>query len=186
MLRYKPLNKETWSDLQTLFGEKGACGGCWCMYWRLSHKEYESRKGQINREAFNNLINQDRPLGMLAFEDDLPIGWCSLSPKRTLIRLKSSRLFKNLNEVRSTWSITCLFIHKDYRNKGLSTKIISAAAEYALENGASIIEAYPILPKKSNMPSAFAWVGFVNSFKRAGFKKIIQVSESRLVMRLTR
>lgn len=185
-MKFKSLNKETWSDLQTLFGEKGACGGCWCMYWRLSYKEYENRKGQKNKETLNDIINQGLPIGVLAFEDDIPIGWCSVSPKNTLIRLKSSRLFKNLNETKTTWSITCLFIHKDYRNKGLSSEIISAATEYAFENGASVIEAYPIIPKNSAMAPAFAWVGFVNSFKRADFKKIIQVSESRLVMRLTR
>jgi hypothetical protein len=25
-----------WADLEALFGGNGACGGCWCMYWRLS------------------------------------------------------------------------------------------------------------------------------------------------------
>jgi len=186
MIRFESLNKETWPYLQSLFGEKGACGGCWCMYWRLTRKEYENSKGQKNKEKLYELINRDLPLGILAFEHDVPIGWCSVSPKSELIRLGNSRLFKNFKGPKSTWSITCLFIHKDHRNMGLSVEIISAASEYAFENGASIIEAYPILPKTNKIPPAFAWVGFVNSFKKAGFNKVVQASENRLVMRLTR
>jgi RimJ/RimL family protein N-acetyltransferase len=156
------------------------------MYWRRYHKEYESGKGEKNRDALSILINNGYPLGVLAFEDDQLIGWCSISPKNDLIRLQNSRLFNNPETMKSTWSITCIFIHKHHRNKGLSTTIISGAVDYAFKNGAFTIEAYPILPKNSRMPSAFAWVGFVNAFKKAGFKKIKQVSKGRLIMRLSR
>ena len=183
MINFKSLDKETWPDLQSLFGHKGACGGCWCMYWRLAYKDYENGKGQINKLKFFELIQNGLPLGVLAFKEDVPIGWCSISPKRELIRLEKSRLFKT-SEAKTTWSITCLFIHKNHRNKGLSAELITAAAKYAFENGAVIIEAYPIIPKTTRMPAAFAWVGFINSFINAGFEKKAQPSENRLIMRL--
>lgn len=185
MIRFKSLSTETWLDLQSLFGDKGACGGCWCMYWRLAHKEYEKAKGQSNKLKFFDLVKKGLPLGVLAFQEDVPIGWCSISPKRELVRLEKSRLFKTIEE-KPTWSITCLFIHKNHRDKGLSAELILAAAKYAFKNDACIIEAYPIIPKRTRMPSAFAWVGFVNSFIKAGFKKSIQPSENRLIMRLER
>jgi len=156
------------------------------MYWRLSHKEYENRKGQKNKEALQILTNKHLPLGVLAFHNDLPVGWCSVSPTNNLIRLKTSRFFKKTENDSSAWSITCLFIHRDYRNQGLSVHIISAAAKYAFANGASYVEAYPILPKKIKIAPAFAWVGFANSFKMAGFRKKVQVSENRVVMELTK
>ena len=34
-LEVYPLTPERWADLEELFGENGACGGCWCMWWRL-------------------------------------------------------------------------------------------------------------------------------------------------------
>jgi len=182
MIGFKPLNLETWQDLQILFGDNGACGGCWCMTWRLTHKEYESNKGANNKIKFYNLIKERLPLGVLAYYNDFPIGWCSISPRKSLIRLENSKLFKRIDD-KPVWSITCLFIHKNYRKKGLSTRIIRAAVNYAFENGASIIEAYPIIPKVNEMPAVFAWVGFVNSFIQAGFKKITQPSETRFIMR---
>jgi len=183
MLSFESLDKRTWRDLQKLFGDKGACGGCWCMTWRLSHKEYEGNKGSKNKAKFHDLVNRGMPLGILAYEDDDPIGWCSVSPRKSLIRLETSRLFKRIDQ-QEPWSLTCLFIKKEYRLKGLSTRLIRAATNYAFEKGALVVEAYPIIPNKNKMPPVFAWVGFVNSFLKAGVKKIKQPSDSRMIMRL--
>ncbi len=186
MVNFKNLTLESWTDLKLLFGDKGACGGCWCMYWRLLYKEYEQNKGFKNQQAFKKLMLAGRPLGVLAFQDNVPMGWCSVSPKTDLIRLKTSRLLKVTEMDKSIWSITCLFIQKEFRRRGLSTKLIKAAVNYAYKHGAAVVEAYPIQPKKENMPGVFAWVGFVKAFKKAGFKKFLQVSETRMVMRLTK
>lgn len=155
------------------------------MYWRLPHKQYEASKGQGNKEMLKNLIDQKEPLGVLAFDNSAPIAWCSASPKIKLSRLGTSRLFKKPAEDKGTWSLTCLYVHKDYRGQGMCSKLISAAVAYAFENGADNIEAYPIIPK-SKLPAAFAWVGFAKSFEQAGFKKIEQVSDTRALMRLTK
>lgn len=183
MISYKSLDVETWPDLQSLFGEKGACGGCWCMTWRLTNKDYERNKGANNKAKFHDLIKQGFSLGVLAFYDNFPIGWCSVSPRTSLIRLENSRLFKRIDE-KPVWSISCLFVHKNYRQNGMSTKLIREAANYAFENGASIVEAYPIIPKNKKMPTVFAWVGFANAYMKADFKKIAQPSETRLIVRL--
>lgn len=185
MLSFKPLTSETWPDLQVLFGEKGACEGCWCMYWRLTNKEYESNKGTNNRLKFRELVAQSQPLGVLAFENGIPVGWCTVSPRETFIRLENSRLFKRIDD-EPVWSICCLFVYKTHRRKGLSTRLIQEASSYAFEKGAQVVEAYPIVPKKDKMPSAFAWVGFAHAFENAGFQKVAQPSETRLIMRLER
>lgn len=31
-LSFHPLTQKLWRDFEMLFGENGACGGCWCMY----------------------------------------------------------------------------------------------------------------------------------------------------------
>jgi hypothetical protein len=38
-LLIKELNPDLWGDLERLSGEKGAWGGCWCMYWRVEQGE---------------------------------------------------------------------------------------------------------------------------------------------------
>jgi len=133
-LTFKPLTTRTWEDLQTLFGENGACGGCWCMYWRCTHKEYEKNKGTINKANLQKLVTDGLPLGVLVFDGDRPAGWCSISPRESLVRLQNSRLFKPIDE-EPVWSISCLYVKKNYRRKGLSQQLIRTAADYAFEEG---------------------------------------------------
>ena len=40
---FKALTIDSWNDFERLFGERGACGGCWCMYWRLRNKDFENQ-----------------------------------------------------------------------------------------------------------------------------------------------
>ena len=115
----------------------------------------------------------------------MPIGWCSVSPRETFLGLEKSRLFKRFDS-NPVWSVTCLFIRKDFRRDGLSSTLIKTACNNAFNQGAETIEAYPIIPKKDKMPDVFAWVGFTKAYKNAGFEVIDQPSETRLIMRLTK
>jgi len=182
---YKLLDVRTWPDLVTLFGKNGACGGCWCMTWRLTSKEYEATKGENNKLKFYDLVKAGKPLGTLAFSNNMPIGWCSVSPRETFLRLEKSRLFKRFDSIH-VWSVTCLFIRIDYRRNGLSSALIKAACNNAFKQGAITIEAYPIISKKDKMPDVFAWVGFTKAYKNAGFEVIGQPSETRLIMLISK
>lgn len=181
-LKFSILTPETKSDFETLFGEKGACGGCWCMYWRLPHSEYEKNKGENNKLLMRELIKNKSSLGILAYKNKIPIGWCSISPRLFLERLKTSRLFKPIDNV-TVWSVTCLFIKKEYRKQNISSELISYACEYAFKKNANIVEAYPLYPKKEIMPDVFACYGFKSLYEKAGFTEIKKCSETRLIMR---
>src|SRR5690606_32344484 len=37
-----PLTPERWPDFERLFGRAGGYGGCWCMWFRQTGKEYEA------------------------------------------------------------------------------------------------------------------------------------------------
>ena len=42
----KELTPKLWPDFERLFGANGACGGCWCMSWRIEKGEkWEEVKG---------------------------------------------------------------------------------------------------------------------------------------------
>lgn len=181
-LRYELLTLKTWPLLQALFGPKGACGGCWCMTWRLNNKEYQLQKGEGNKKSFHQLIKTGKPLGVLGFFEGKPVGWCSVSPRDSLVRMENSRLLKRIDQ-QPVWSISCLYLDKNFRRQGLATGLIKAARDYAFEQGAPVVEAYPMIPKKNNMPAVFAWVGFEKSFRKAGFQVVAKPSDTRLIMR---
>ncbi|MFQ5640196.1 MAG: hypothetical protein ACE5IR_19625 [bacterium] len=54
-LTFHPLTRERWHDFERLFGERGACGGCWCMWMRLKRSEFEKQKGHGNKHAMQAL-----------------------------------------------------------------------------------------------------------------------------------
>ena len=38
-MKIRELSPELWPAFEALFGEKGACAGCWCMFWRTEKGE---------------------------------------------------------------------------------------------------------------------------------------------------
>jgi len=179
---FRTVTKQNWKDFEELFGERGACGGCWCMYWRLKRKDFETKKGTGNKRAMKRLIDSGVIPGILAYNNTEPIGWCCIAPRDDLLVLENSRVLKRIDD-KPVWSVVCLFIKKSYRNRGLSTQLLKAAKKFVKEQGGKILEGYPVEPKKDKMPDAFAWTGLASAFLNAGFKEQLRRSETRPIMR---
>ena len=75
---FHPLTHERWADFAELFGPRGACGGCWCMAWRLARKEFDHGKGGGNRLAMQALVEAGESPGVLAYCDGRPVSLCIL------------------------------------------------------------------------------------------------------------
>jgi GNAT superfamily N-acetyltransferase len=179
---FYPVTKQRWKNFEQLFGEKGACAGCWCMYWRMRRKEYDNLRGSGTKRKMKDLINKGIVPGMLAYEKKQPIGWCSVAPRLDYPVLENSRVLKRLDD-KPVWSVVCFYINKNYRRKGLTTELLNAAKKYVKMNKGKIIEGYPVEPKSGNTADAFAWTGLSSAFKKAGFKEVERRSETRPIMR---
>lgn len=181
--KFYTVSKENWKDFENLFGEKGACVGCWCMYWRISSSQWKKQQGAGNKRAIKKLIFSDTIPGILAYENDVPVGWCSISPREEFIRLESSRILKPVDE-KPVWSVVCFFIDKNYRKRGISEELLKAAKKYVKSKHGKIIEGYPVEPKEGKYPDTFAYTGLASAFTQAGFKEVTRRSETRPIMRL--
>jgi GNAT superfamily N-acetyltransferase len=182
-LAFHPLTPERWPDLEKLFGERGACGGCWCMTWRLRRADFVKGKGAANKRAFQTLVASDAQPGVLAYAGEEPIGWCAVAPRQDYVSLGRSRVLAPVDD-QPVWSISCLFVARPYRRQGVSVRLLKAAAKLAGERGARLVEGYPVVPYTATMPAAFAWTGLVAAFQKAGFKEVLRRSSARPIMRL--
>lgn len=115
-LSFEPLTIEKWGYFVSLFGERGACGGCWCMLWRLSRKEFESQKGDTNKLAMKTIVAAGEVPGILVYHNSEAIGWCALAPRSRYPALLRSRILQPVDD-QQCWSIACLFIIKPFRKK---------------------------------------------------------------------
>lgn len=181
---FKPLTEDTWKAFETLFGPRGACAGCWCMTWRLAKGEFEASKGESNKKKIHKLALQRETIGVLAFDKDVPVGWCAIAPRDKYVRLEKSRVLKPIDD-KPVWCVSCFFVAKNHRRKGLSGALLKAAVDYAGSNGATIIEGYPIEPK-NKLPDAFAWTGILSSYLKTGFVEEKRHSPSRPIVRFYR
>lgn len=177
-----PLTPERWPDLETLFGKRGATGGCWCMWWRLPRKEFDRQAGEGNKEALKALVAGGEVPGLLAYHNGQPVGWVSVGPRSSFPTLERSRVLKRVDE-HPVWSVVCFFIAKAYRRRGLSVRLLQAAVDYARRNGAEIVEGYPVEPKDGRYPDTFAYTGAADAFRAAGFAEVLRRSETRPIMR---
>ncbi len=182
MLSIHPLTADCWLGFEKLFGPRGACGGCWCMYWRESQKEYEALHGEPNRQAMHSLVNSGDIPGLLAFDGSQPVGWCSIAPRLEFPRLERSRILKPVDE-QPVWSVVCFFIARNYRHQGLTVQLLKAAVAHAASRGARIVEGYPVEPKDGMSPDVFVYTGLSSAFKQAGFHEVLRRSPTRPIMR---
>ena len=182
-LHVEPLTKINWNKFTQLFGVNGACGNCWCMYYRLSKTAFaEGKANDGNKEAMKALVWSGKPAGILAFYEDIPVAWCAFAPREDFSKLAKSRIHKRIDD-KAVWSIPCTFIDKRYRRLGVSVALLQGVIKYAKVQGIGIVEAYPTIPTQEKLPDAFAWIGLYKSFERAGFEIVDAKSKNRPMVR---
>jgi len=114
--------------------------------------------------------------------DGKPAGWCSVAPREHFPALENSRILKPVDE-QPVWSISCLFVEKNYRRQGISVALLRAAADYVKRHGGKIVEGYPTEPKKNRLPDVFIWTGIASAYQKAGFVECARRSQTRPIMR---
>jgi GNAT superfamily N-acetyltransferase len=181
-LSFHPVTAKRWDDFETLFGPRGAVGGCWCMWFRLKRSEFEVQKGEGNKQAMRRIIDSGEIPGLLAYHQEEPVGWCSVARREAFPVLDRSPVLKRVDD-QPVWSVVCFFIARPYRHHGVSLQLLQAALDYAQEHGARIVEGYPVEPKKGSTPDVFAYTGLVSMFLQLGFVEAARRSETRPLMR---
>jgi len=181
---FHPLTLDRWDDFEALVGPRGACSGCWCMWWRLAARDFREGAGATNRDRFRTHVGESIPPGVLAYADKVSVGWCAVASRESYPRLASSRILRPIDDV-PVWSITCLFVARGYRRQGLTRLLIDAACRLASTFGASTVEAYPrVSPEEMTTPLAL-YTGTEGSFARAGFQVVARPTPVRRIMRKT-
>ena len=165
-----PLTPQRWPDFEKLFGRNGACAGCWCMWWRLPAATWRARKGEGNRKAMQRLVKAGARPGLLAYADGQAVGWCAVAPREEYPRFATSRVLKPVDD-QPVWSVTCFFIARVYRRRGITRQLLDAAAEFAMRQGGTILEGYPVEPRR-DQPDAFVYTGLASAFRKAGFDEV--------------
>jgi len=180
-LSFHPLTQKLWRDFEMLFGSHGACGGCWCMYWKLRGKDFSENTGDTARQMQKSIVDSKTVPGLLAYSEGYPVGWVAVEPRSAYPKLAHSRTLKAVDD-QEVWSITCFFVEKKQRRKGITVELLKAAAEHVKKQGGQIIEGYPI-DAKTDQAAPFIYTGTASAFTQAGFQEVARHSPTRPIFR---
>jgi len=180
-LSIKPIKRNLWTDFEELFGLNGACGGCWCMHWKLRGKAFDEAKGSAARQMHKSIVDSGTVTGLLAYLNGDVVGWVAVEPRAEYEKLAYSRVLKSVDD-ESVWSVTCFYVAKDYRRQGVTVSLLNAAVEHVRQKGGKIVEGYPVDAAK-DMPAPFVFTGMASAFQKAGFKEVARNSPTRPIFR---
>jgi GNAT superfamily N-acetyltransferase len=176
----EPLTEERWPDLVALFGPNGASSGCWCMWWRVRHKDWQANGSAGNRTAFEDIVRQGEPTGLLAYHDGVPVGWTAVAPRSAYPRLVTA--LKLAPADGELWAVTCFYIHRNHRRAGVAAALLDAAVAHAQTQGASAVEGYPVDTRGERRSSGDLFTGTLAQFASAGFVEYSRPPTGRRVV----
>jgi GNAT superfamily N-acetyltransferase len=147
---------------------------CMCQYWRMTSGEYSRAKPLEARAAALRAQLAERPApGLVAYLDGEPTGWVGFGPRDRIGRLVRSRTIPKVDDL-PVWAIYCFTVRVGYRRQGIARALLDGVIEYAREQGAPALEAYPVDTAGRRIHGTAAYVGTAGMFERAGFQRVLE------------
>ena len=177
----RPLNEKTWPDFARLVeANNGVWGGCWCM-WYHGQEACADDSPEAKRKTKECLVREGRAHAALVFDGEDCVGWCQFGSPVELPRIHNQRAYLATEPKLPDWRITCFFVGKGYRGKGVASAALEGAVEQIRQLGGGRIEGYPENIEGRKASSAFLFNGALSTFERLGFKRSRQIGKHKWV-----
>lgn len=188
-LTTRELSLRTLADFEWLAAQQGSC---WCMHYQRARPVLQGGTAEehrrVNRRDKANLVRQGRAHAILVYDGDIPVGWCQYGPREELPRIDAGRGYRKVGpttEGGPLWRITCFFVDRAYRGRGVAKFALKAALESIREQGGGIVEAFPVVSKKMAAVPEWRWFGTPEMFRKHGFRVVAPLGTSGVLMRRT-
>jgi len=176
-------------DVKAVVGPKRPDANvCWCLSYRLtSSKENIALRGPERGERVRQLVDQNPPPGVLAYDGDEVVGWAGVHP-RADTSFATNRRIPHVDDL-DVWSVWCIRVRPGHRGEGISHHLLAGAVEFARDHGAPAIEGYPLDNRGKKVDLTMAYAGTRKLFEQAGFTKAADTDSvlngfPRVLMRL--
>lgn len=176
-ISFRPVTRATAGHLERFSKNHGKFRYCSCMRWRLCSADFKRSTKEDRVEALSQLVRRGVPVGVLAYLDGAPVGWCSVAPRETYEALERTRALPRI-DAKPVWSVVCFFIDRRVRRQQLTLGLLNAAVAYAAAQGAKMVEGYPVEPGR-----LYTYMGSPSTFRHAGFRDVTPEGAPRRIMR---
>ena len=185
MISIAAATAERWDDVDAVLGRRGDPARCWCQYFRSETGPYVFGDREGNRAAMRRqLTTATVPRGLIAYQDEIPVGWCAVAPRADYPRVAHMRVPAATVDEPDLWAVTCFVVRVGHRRSGVAGRMLSAAVAFARDHGARTVEGYPFDRSVRGTSAATLFVGTLSMFERAGFVEVARPLPARPVVRL--
>ena len=208
----RPLDATTWPDFARLVeAHKGVWGGCWCMAFHAEGVG-RGRTPDENRAAKERRVREGRAHAALVHDGPDCVGWCQFGPVGELPRIKHRRAYdagldadarartdasadESADESAHAgadaapglpdWRITCFFVHRAYRRRGVAAAALEGALREIARRGGGTVESFPEGTDGRSVSSSFLHNGTVALFESHGFTRTRRLGKHHWVVTRT-
>jgi GNAT superfamily N-acetyltransferase len=186
MIEVRPAS--VFPDVRDVIGPKSPTANvCFCLSYRIPSKLNNELRGPARAEYVAELCRATPAPGVLAYDGDTPVGWAAIAP-RAETTFARNRKIPHVDDL-PVWSLWCIRVRPGHRGQGISHALITGAVDFARDNGAPVVEAYPLDNGDSKVDLTMAYAGIRKNFERAGFTKAADTTSTlaghpRILMRL--
>ena len=177
---------QNWIDFERLFRKyHGVAAGCWCMFYHRDGPTGpldSAERQEQNRKDHRALLLRGHAQGILVYHGGEAVGWCQFGRREDLPRVERGRKYKSHPDLLAppaAWRITCFFVDRPFRHKGVARMALGAALKAIAQKGGGIVEAYPATQKHA----VATWFGSLGMFEREGFRVIQHFGRSNVLVR---
>jgi GNAT superfamily N-acetyltransferase len=174
------------ADVETVMGTRGDPARCFCQYFRLRGKDWQTASRSSCRKALRDqVVDGPAPPGVLAYSGDEPVGWAAAAPRAAYVRLAHSDVSSAVPDEDGLWALTCFVVRVGHRRQGVAAALLDGAVDLARRRGASAVEGYPVDTAVKKASSAELYHGTLSVFAGAGFVELARPLAHRAVVRLS-
>jgi GNAT superfamily N-acetyltransferase len=178
----KPLDPVTWPDFARLVERhNGVWGGCWCMGFHAKGPGWGT-SASLNRVEKQQLVTEGHAHAALVYDGEECVGWCQFGPTVELPRIKSPKAYEAGLAALPDWRITCFFVSRKHRGKGVAAAALEGALAEIARLGGGVVESYPDDLPDERLARGFGHNATVAMFERRGFKRQRQIAKHRWVV----
>jgi len=171
----RPLDATTWDAFADLVERNnGIFGGCWCIGFHSDG----GQKGINHRAAKEDRVRTGRAHAALVLDaDGAAQGWCQYGSPAELPRIKRRREYEKDAPPRPDWRITCFYVDKKHRGRGVARAALEGALDQIARAGGGLVEAMSEVTTGREAPGRFLYSATVELFEQYGFTRGRQVGK---------
>ncbi len=184
--RIEPLSPRTWDAFADLAERhNGVWGGCWCT-WFQCFPDPPERKEVGNREFKHRLVQRGETHAALVFDGDEAVAWAEFGTVAELPNIHHRKQWERETEQPPDFRITCLFVDRRYRRKGMAATAVRGALSLIAAEGGGRVESYPHdVPPGKKTSSSFLYNSTRTMYDRLGFDYLRAKGQGNCVMSTT-